>query len=96
MTAHGSHGGWTESSFGDTTEICSAFQLDLSRLVDGDIDELAAGRALVHLEKLGIIQDEAELDGARRVLRAAAWTYVAASVAAVGSWAMYLLMSRRR
>ena len=41
--------GWVESS-GGTTDLCSEFQLDLSRLVDGDLDERAAGRALVHLE----------------------------------------------
>lgn len=56
----------------------------------------ASRRALDHLEGLGIIRDEAEMDGARKVLRAAAWTYVAAAVAAIGSWAMYLLLSRRR
>lgn len=56
----------------------------------------ASRRALQHLERMGILVDDAELDGARQVLRAAAWTYVAAAVAAIGSWAMYLLLSRRR
>lgn len=56
----------------------------------------ASARALRLLETTGIIQDEGEMDGARKVLRAAAWTYVAAAVAAIGSWAIYLLMSRRR
>lgn len=56
----------------------------------------ASRRALVHLEKLGIISEETEMEGARKVLNAAAWTYIAAAVAAVGSWAMYLLLSRRR
>ena len=56
----------------------------------------ASKRALKHLEGLGIIQGEAEMEGARNVLKAAAWTYVAAAIAAVGSWAMYLLLSRRR
>lgn len=56
----------------------------------------ASRRALKHLEGLDILSGEGEMDGAREVLRAAAWTYVAASVAAVGSWAMYLLLSRRR
>ncbi len=41
---------WVGSSFEDATDLCSRFQFDLSRLVDGDIDEWAAGRALVHLE----------------------------------------------
>ena len=56
----------------------------------------ASRRALKHLEGMGILSDDGEMDGARKVLRAAAWTYVAAAVAAVGSWAMYLLLSRRR
>lgn len=56
----------------------------------------ASRRALKHLEGLGILTGEGEMDGARQVLRAAAWTYVAAAVAAVGSWAMYLMLSRRR
>lgn len=56
----------------------------------------ASGRALKHLEAMRILDGEAEMDGVRQVLRAAAWTYVAAAVAAVGSWAMYLMMSRRR
>lgn len=56
----------------------------------------ASRRALVHLEGLDILSGEGEMDGARKVLRAAAWTYVAAAVAALGSWAMYLMLSRRR
>jgi Zn-dependent membrane protease YugP len=56
----------------------------------------ASRRALKHLEGMGILSDQGEMDGARQVLRAAAWTYVAAAVAAVGSWAMYLVLSRRR
>lgn len=56
----------------------------------------ASRRALEHLEQLGIVRDAGEMEGARKVLKAAAWTYVAAAIAAVGSWAMYLLLSRRR
>lgn len=56
----------------------------------------ASRRALIHLEGLNILSEGEEMDGARKVLRAAAWTYVAAAVAAVGSWGMYLLLSRRR
>lgn len=56
----------------------------------------ASKRALKHLEGLGIIRSEDEMEGARKVLGAAAWTYVAAAVSAVGAWGMYLLMSRRR
>ncbi len=56
----------------------------------------ASRRALKHLERLNIIQHESEMSGARKVLGAAAWTYVAAAISAVGAWGMYLLMSRRR
>jgi tetratricopeptide (TPR) repeat protein len=38
--------GWTE----DMADLCSHFQLDLSCLVDGELDESAAGRAMLHLE----------------------------------------------
>ncbi len=55
----------------------------------------ASRRALKYLDKMGILADD-EMSGAQKVLRAAAWTYVAAAVAAIGSWAMYLLLSRRR
>lgn len=40
----------TETWMGGTGEVCSNFQLDLSCLVDGEIDEGAAGRAIVHME----------------------------------------------
>jgi Zn-dependent membrane protease YugP len=68
----------------------------LFSLVTLPVEFDASRRAMMHLERLGIIQNEAELDGAKKVLNAAAWTYVAAAIAAVGSWAMYLLLSRRR
>ena len=56
----------------------------------------ASRRALRLLEQTGIIRSDAEMSGTRTVLRAAAWTYVAAAVSALGAWAMYLLASRRR
>ena len=37
---------WNESS----SDVCTAFQVDLSCLVDNELDEGAAGRAMVHLE----------------------------------------------
>jgi hypothetical protein len=36
--------------FEDAADVCERFQLDLSCLVDGEIDEPAAARAMVHLE----------------------------------------------
>ncbi|AZQ68841.1 zinc metallopeptidase [Silicimonas algicola] len=68
----------------------------LFALVTLPVEFDASRRALNHLQGLGILRGEGEMDGARKVLRAAAWTYVAAAVAAIGSWAIYLLMSRRR
>jgi tetratricopeptide (TPR) repeat protein len=50
MKPHGSqpHGsdGWVD----DLTEVCAQFQLDLSCLVDGELDEVAGARAIAHLE----------------------------------------------
>jgi len=37
---------WTEG----LTDICAGFQLELSCLVDGELDEVAGARAMVHLE----------------------------------------------
>ncbi len=56
----------------------------------------ASRRALRLLEETGLIRAEAEIEGTRKVLASAAWTYVAAAVSAIGAWAMYLLASRRR
>lgn len=55
----------------------------------------ASRRAMALLENHGILRGDGELDGAQKVLNAAAWTYIAAAVSAVGSWALYILMSRR-
>jgi len=38
--------GWTE----DLQDVCEHFQVDLSCLIDGELGEEAAGRALLHLE----------------------------------------------
>jgi tetratricopeptide (TPR) repeat protein len=40
-----------ESADRDTVEVCESFQLDLSCLVDGELDSAAADRAMVHLEE---------------------------------------------
>ena len=34
----------------DLTEVCVQFQLDLSCLADGELDDQAAGRAIAHLD----------------------------------------------
>jgi tetratricopeptide (TPR) repeat protein len=48
MTSSGSsqHGWWVE----DLSDVCVEFQVDLSCLVDGELEEAAAGRAVAHLE----------------------------------------------
>ena len=46
MTSMG-HDGWTE----DLAGVCERFQLDLSCLHDGELEESAAGRAMLHLEE---------------------------------------------
>jgi tetratricopeptide (TPR) repeat protein len=57
----------TEWSTGDTAEVCELFQLDLSCLVDGELDERAAARALVHLESCEMCREF--FDDTRRCLR---------------------------
>lgn len=42
---------WNQDGFGAEAGVCELFQLDLSCLVDGEIDEPASARALVHLEE---------------------------------------------
>ena len=40
---------WTEG----VAEVCENFQMDISCLVDGELDEAAASRAMLHLESCG-------------------------------------------
>jgi Zn-dependent membrane protease YugP len=56
----------------------------------------ASRRALKLLREKGIIRDPDKMQGAEKVLDAAAWTYVAAAVSAVGTLAFYLILSRGR
>lgn len=52
----------------------------------------ASSRALNLLVSRRIIQGEEQIDGVRKVLSAAAWTYVAAAVSALGSWLFYVVV----
>ena len=52
----------------------------------------ASKRALDQLIGHGIIQDETQVQGVRSVLSAAAWTYVAAAMSAIGSWLFYIVL----
>ena len=54
----------------------------------------ASKRAMAHLEVAGFLNDQ-ELEGANEVLKAAAWTYIAASLMAVAQL-LRLLMIRNR
>jgi uncharacterized protein len=58
----------------------------------------ASSRALQLLVSQGIIRGEEQVSGVQEVLGAAAWTYVAAAVSALGSWLFYviLLLSQTR
>ncbi len=50
----------------------------------------ASARAKKLLESHGIIQGRDQIDGVDKVLDAAAWTYVAAAVSAIGVWLFYV------
>ena len=58
----------------------------------------ASSRAEQLLVSQGIIRGDEQVAGVQNVLGAAAWTYVAAAVSALGSWLFYavLLGSRTR
>jgi Zn-dependent membrane protease YugP len=58
----------------------------------------ASARAKRLLVSHGIIQGDEQIAGVEQVLGAAAWTYVAAAVSALGSWFFYvfLLISQLR
>lgn len=55
----------------------------------------ASARALKQMEAVGILSDD-ENESAKKVLRAAAMTYVAAAAMAVGQLVRMILLSRRR
>jgi Zn-dependent membrane protease YugP len=58
----------------------------------------ASSRAEQLLVSQGIIRGDQNIAGVQSVLSAAAWTYVAAAVSALGSWLFYvvLLLSQTR
>jgi uncharacterized protein len=66
----------------------------LFQLVTLPVEFDASRRALVALRDGGLLQAD-ELDGAKQVLSAAAWTYVAAFVAAAAQLLYFFLASRR-
>jgi Zn-dependent membrane protease YugP len=66
----------------------------LFQLVTLPVEFDASRRALVALREGGLLQTD-ELDGAKQVLSAAAWTYVAAFVASAAQLIYFFLASRR-
>jgi Zn-dependent membrane protease YugP len=64
----------------------------LFQIVTLPVEFDASRRALAAIEKGGLLHGE-ELDGARNVLRAAAWTYVAAAVSAALTLLYFLIRS---
>jgi Zn-dependent membrane protease YugP len=52
----------------------------------------ASARAQELLVSHGIIRGDEQITGVQKVLGAAAWTYVAAAVSAVGVWLFYLFV----
>jgi Zn-dependent membrane protease YugP len=66
----------------------------LFQLVTLPVEFDASRRALVAIETQGLLAPD-ELDGARNVLRAAALTYVAGFIAALGQLLYFLAISRR-
>lgn len=63
MKPHGTDW-WVE----DLAEVCVQFQLDLSCLVDGELDEVAGANAIAHLEDCGVCRTF--FDDARNQVRA--------------------------
>ena len=52
----------------------------------------ASARAQELLVRRRIIQGDEQIAGVREVLGAAAWTYVAAAISALGSWLFYVFV----
>ncbi len=70
----------------------------LFALITLPVEFNASTRAQELLVSHGIVRGDEQIDGVRKVLGAAAWTYVAAAVSALGSWLFYvfILLSQMR
>jgi hypothetical protein len=64
----------------------------LFSLITLPVEFNASARALNQLVSHGIIRNEDEVQGVKNVLSAAAWTYVAAAMSAIGSWLFYIVL----
>jgi len=63
----------------------------LFALITLPVEFNASSRAERLLVSHGIIKGDEQIEGVRRVLGAAAWTYVAAAVSAIGVWLFYVI-----
>jgi Zn-dependent membrane protease YugP len=70
----------------------------LFALITLPVEFNASARAQELLVGYGIVRGEEQIEGVRKVLGAAAWTYVAGAVSALGSWLFYafILLSQMR
>jgi Zn-dependent membrane protease YugP len=64
----------------------------LFSLITLPVEFNASARALNQLNAHGILQNEDQVRGVKKVLSAAAWTYVAAAMSAIGSWLFYIMI----
>jgi uncharacterized protein len=64
----------------------------LFSLITLPVEFNASARALEQLTRHGIIDGDEQIQGVKKVLRAAAWTYVAAAMSAIGSWLFYIVL----
>jgi uncharacterized protein len=64
----------------------------LFSLITLPVEFNASSRALNRLVSHGIISDAEQIKGVKSVLSAAAWTYVAAAMSAIGSWLFYIVL----
>jgi Zn-dependent membrane protease YugP len=64
----------------------------LFSLITLPVEFNASSRALNQLVSHGIISDAEQIKGVKSVLSAAAWTYVAAAMSAIGSWLFYIVL----
>jgi len=68
----------------------------LFQLITLPVEFDASRRAKIILQNMHIIQPGEETNGVNKVLNAAAWTYVAAFIAALGNFLYLLSLSQRR
>ena len=64
----------------------------LFSLITLPVEFNASSRALSQLVAHGIIRNDDQIQAVKKVLSAAAWTYVAAAMSAIGSWLFYLVL----